>query len=163
MTRDEVLERILDPNGAPGDPVERKALDAWLEHDAELREMFEEQQQLFSVMDSWESAEPSVGFDRGVYDKIEAYESSRNWFERWFGGLRPAMAGAAAMLVVGAVTFLVERDQPRPDLETAIAVTAEISAEDEQYLREIDLALDDIEMLADFDAIALDEASEGRS
>ena len=163
MTREEVLERIIDPNGPPGDPVERKAFDAWLARDVELRQMFGEQQQLFSAMDSLESVEPSAGFDRGVYNRIEAYESKSNWFERWFGGFRPAMAGTAAMVVVGAMTFMLERDQPRVTPEPAVAFNAEISAEDEQYLREIDLALDDIEMLAEFDAIVLGEAPQGRS
>ena len=164
MTREQVLERILNPKGPPGALEDRQAFDAWLERDFELREMIEDQQELFSVMDEWRPAEPSLGFDRGVYDRIEAYEGKRNWFERWFGGFRPAMAGAVAMLIVGVMTVLIQRDQPVATPEPAITlVSAEVSAEDEQYLREIDLALDDIEMLADFEAFPLNEAPQGRS
>jgi len=160
MTREQVLERILDPSGPPSNTEQRQAFDAWLERDSELKEMYQEQQELFSVMDDWRPAEPSVGFDRGVYNRIAAYEAKLNWFERWFGGFRPAMAGAVAMLLVGIATVVVQRDQPVSTPEPAVVL---VSAEDEQYLREIDLALDDIEMLADFDAFPLNEAAEGRS
>ena len=167
MTREEVLERIIDPHGPPTDPAERREFDAWLERDAELRETYERQQALFGAMDEWSPAEPSMGFDRGVYAKIEAEQARRAGWRSWFSGSglfgswKPAMAAGltATALLLGMFVWQPQQETPEP-LQYAVKTPP---MNDAEYLDEIDRALDDMEMLADFDAFLAESAPEGRS
>ncbi len=162
MTRDEALERIIDPHGPPSDGGERREFEAWLERDAELREAFERQQALFGAMDAWRGAEPSVGFDRGVYARIEAEQARRSGWRAWLiPSWKPAMAAgmAAAAVLVGMFAWQPAAEAPEPQ-QYAVKT---LPAHDAAYLEEIDRALDDMEMLADFDAFLDENAPAGRS
>ncbi len=157
MTREQVLDRILNPPGPPLDPAEEQEFERWLNEEPELRAMFEQQTELFAVMDGWETPEPSAGFDREVYARIERDAEQRRWWNRlWFASWKPAMAaglGAAAALI--GVLLL---DQP-PAEAPQVAVK---TAADAEYYEEMERALDDLEMLVDFEAFPQTDAP-GRS
>ena len=78
-----------------------------------------------------------------------------------FGSWKPALAAglAAAALLVGVSVWGPQQDAPEPR-QYAVKTTP---AHDAEYLDEIDRALDDMEMLADFDAFMAENAPEGRS
>ena len=160
MTREEVLERIIDPKGLPESAADQREIEAWLEKDAELRAAYESQQQLWASLELWTPAEPSASFDRQVYARIEAHEQQPRWWSSWVTGWRPSLAVAALALALAAVNFTVQRSIEEPETKTAAAT---MSPEDAEYLRALEGALDDVEMLVDFDALAPPEASEGRS
>ena len=82
MTREQVLDRILHPPGQPLDPAEEQEFQRWLDEEPELRAMYEQQTELFAVMDQWESPEPSAGFDQAVYSRIERDAQTRRWWNR---------------------------------------------------------------------------------
>lgn len=148
MTREQVEERILDPAGPPrpGTP-EREAFDAWLERDAELRERFELQREVFAAMDLWEAPEPSAGFDAALRDKLE-----RKPFRAGIFGARPWWAAAA---VAALAAWLLWAPPER--------VRAPAPAEQVVSVDEVDQALEDLEMLVDFDALPVEAGGEGRS
>ncbi len=162
MTREQVLERIIDPHGPPTDPAERRQFDTWLECDAELREAFEQQQALFGAMDGWRAAEPSMGFDRGVWGKIDADEARRTGWRAWLiPSWKPAIAAclAAAAVLIGAFLWQPQPTTPEPPQYAVKSV----QTNDDEYIEDLDRALDDLEMLTDFDAFLVENAPAGRS
>lgn len=161
MTREQALETILSPHGPPQDLEQRRLLKAWLDRDPELRAIDEQQRDLFAAMDLWESVEPSSGFNREVYARVDAEQVRRSgWGRLLFGSWKPALAAglAAAALVIGAALWQPSDLTPAPQ----VAVKA-LPAADAEYLREIDRALDDMEMLSEFDAFLQEANVEGRS
>jgi uncharacterized membrane protein YdfJ with MMPL/SSD domain len=168
MDRDAVIEMILDPGRQPavGSP-EHQAFLAYLEQSPECRAMYEQQQAVWETLDLWEPAEPSAGFDRELYRKID--QSARNelagfwaWLRRpseWLAAIRPSLAAAMAALLLIAGTIVTY--QPRRGAEPVAAqLPAEIGPE---YVEQMDQALDDIEMLADFEALVLGAEGPGKS
>lgn len=145
MTREQVLDRILDPTGTPLNKADQLEFECWLQQEPELRSMFEQQQALFQTMDLWESEEPSASFDQGVYARIQLDAESQPFWRRFlFASWKPALAAgiAAAALLIG-----VYRSPEAPPQEIAVK-----AAPDAAYYEEIERALDDMEMLVDFDA-----------
>lgn len=163
MTRDEAIERILDPQGLPADAVERAEVDAWLERDAGLRAMYEDQQEVWAAMDAWTAAPPSESFDQQVFARIEREEARRRAWWTWLTGPRLAVAATLAAALV--CVWLVGARWIGGDsesLQTTQAASQEAFVGEVQYSAEIDLALDDLEMLMDFEAFPEAEP-EGRS
>jgi len=154
MTREEALEKIHDPRG-PVDERERLALADWLERDAELRAVHEEQQALFAAMDAWEDdVEPSADFDRRLWARIEAEEARPTWAQTlgsWLSWPRAAWASCAVAAAVALMVWAGPQSQPvEPEPVTKVA----LSGEDAEYLEELARALDDMEMLIEFDALS---------
>ena len=148
MTREQVLDIILNPTGPPLNEAEQAQFDQWLEREPELKAMFEQQLALFETMDQWETAEPSAGFDEAVYARIrEDAEVQPSWRRLLFGSWKPALAArlAAAAVLLGVFLF----DQQPVDEPAHFAVK---SAAEAEYYQQIESALDDVEMLIDFDA-----------
>lgn len=163
MTREEALEKIHDPRG-PLDEQERRALADWLERDVELRAIHEEQTALFAAMDSWEDdVEPSADFDRKLWARIEADEARPSWAQSlvsWLSWPRAAWAGCAVAAALAVVAWVGPQSQPaEPEPVAKVA----LSGDDAEYLEELDRALDDMEMLIDFDALAPAPVTEDRS
>ena len=110
--------------------------------------MFEQQLELLRTMDQWETDEPSAGFDEAVYARIRHDAEARPFWRRLlFGSWKPAFAAglAAAAVFLGVYGF---DQQP---VDEAAQVAAKSAAETEYY-QQIESALDDVEMLIDFDA-----------
>jgi hypothetical protein len=168
MDREKVIEMILDPGRRPAaGSVEHRAFLAQLDSSPEYRAMYEQQQAVWEALDLWEPAEPSSGFDRALYERIErspgrAPAGIWSWLGgpgEWFAAMRPGLAAglAALLLIAGAIVTY----QPRRAAEPSTARRAiEIGP---QYSEQIDQALDDIEMLADFEALVLEPEGPGKS
>ena len=162
MTRDEALEAVFNPKGPPTDPQSRAAFDGWLERDEDLRTLYEEQSALFSALDEWAAPEPSAEFDAAMAQRIEAERDREPVWLSWINAaLAPRWASAAALGAVLAAAWVwgpASSEGPAPAPKTAVALTPA----DAEYLDEWDRALEDLDMLEEFDAFGSD-ALEGRS
>ncbi len=148
MTREQVLDTILNPTGPPLNEAEQAQFEQWLEREPELKAMFEQQLSLFETMDQWETPEPSAGFDEAVYARIRHdAEAQPFWRRLLFASWKPALAAAltAAAVLIGVYSF---EQQPVHE-RSQVAVK---SAAEAEYYQQIESALDDVEMLIDFDA-----------
>lgn len=118
-----------------------------------------------SALDDWQAAEPSVGFDARLAEKIELAES-RRWWPAW---LSPAYVGALALLLLLAGVFLWTRHAPvEPPAPVAVKTSTSSPsaqppatqprvnvAEDEEVQMLENLAvLEDAQMLEDFDVLS---------
>lgn len=158
MTREQVVDRILNSTAPPLNDAEQLEFRRWLDQEPELRTLFEQQQALFRAMDLWESEAPSSNFDQAVYARIKQdAEAQPFWHKLLFASWKPALAAglAAAALLLGTLVFDFESTQE----PTQVAVK---SAPESEYYEEIERALDDMEMLVNFDAFP-EPASPGRS
>ena len=156
MTREQVLDRILDPAGPPLDEAEQSQFEQWLEREPELKAMFEQQLALLETMDQWETAEPSAGFDEAVYARIRR-DAEPFWRRFLFASWKPSLVAGltAAAVLIGVLAF----DQQPVEEPAQVAVK---SAAEAEYYQQFERALDDVEMLIEFDAFP--ESSEpGRS
>jgi len=168
MDRETVIEMILDPGRRPveGTP-EHQAFLACLEKSPEFQAMYEQQQAVWKTLDLWEPTEPSAGFDRALYGRIERGQANAltglwGWFVQpgeWLGGGRLSLAAGltALLLIAGAILSYQPR---RVDDPLAAGRPARVETE---YIEQIDQALEDIEMLADFEALVLEPEGPGRS
>ncbi len=157
MTRERAIEIILQSGkGPPAGSAEHREFMAYLQDSPECRELFERQRALWKELDVWEPAHPSSGFDRRLWEAIEA---DMPWWRRSFPRLRPSFAvGLAALLLVAAA---VVRQQSSHVTDPAFAVID--PAEDPQFYQRLDSALGDIEMLTDFEVLPLEAEREDRS
>lgn len=148
MTREQALEMILSPRGGPpAGSVEHAEFSEFLRTSPECQRLFEEQQAVWRSMDEWAAPEPSAGFDRRLLAQIEAEQGRVGWFERLFGGFRVPLAAAMAVLLVAAATVIQRQEPAMPEPGTAAAL---LEPAESQYMEQINRALDDLEMLADF-------------
>ena len=163
MTREEALERAHNPHPPPLDESEQAAYAEWLGRDAELRAIHEEQRALFAAMDAWQDgSEPSADFDRRLWARIEAEEARPSWAQMlasWLSWPRAAWASCAVAAAVAMAVWL----GPQQPMEPAPVAKVALSVDDAEYLRELDRALDDMEMLIEFDALAPAAVAEDRS
>jgi ferric-dicitrate binding protein FerR (iron transport regulator) len=158
MTREQVVDRILNSTEPPMNEAEQLEFRRWLDQKPELRTLFEQQQALFRAMDLWESEAPPSNFDQAVYARIKQDAEARSfWHQLLFASWKPALTAglAAAALLLGTLVFDFESTQE----PTQVAVK---SAPEAEYYEEIERALDDMEMLVNFDAFP-EPASPGRS
>ncbi len=153
MTREEVLEIIMDPRGgpSPGSPARQEFL-AYLESDPQLRAVYERQQAVWESLDEWESVEPSLDFDRRLFEKIEPAAARHPWYLAIFPSFRPSFAVGLAALLIAAGTVLLHH--PGSDTDPGDG-TGLVALESAEYVDDLHAALDDIEMLVEFDALPL--------
>ena len=151
MTREEVLEIIMDPRGgpSPGSPARQEFL-ACLESDRTLQALYERQQTVWESLDEWESVDPSLDFDRRLFAKIELAASKHPWYLAIFPGFRPSFAVGLAALLIAAATMLPHRPGSGPG---GVEGTGLAAVEDAAYVDGLHAALDDIEMLVEFDTL----------
>jgi len=147
MTREQAIDLILRNGGEPlENAAENRELMQFLDTSPECRKIYDEQRATWQALDLWEPIEPSLGFDRQVRQKVEELAAQRAWYRRWFLIDRPAFAAGLAGLVLAAGAVL---HQPSPMNPSTPSVA--LSSDDEAYFQELDRALDDIEMLAQFE------------
>ncbi len=165
MTHDEAMDYVLNPDKAPAaGSVEHREFLAFLDQSPEDRRLYDEQAKLFEALDDWQAVEPSAEFDSRLLERIE---SQRSWYARLFAGatvelLSPGFAVAMAALVLTAGLMVQQR--PDGDVALKVAVTDPLGFDvDAEYFDELDRAFDDMEMLADFDALGLDDNRPDRS
>ena len=157
MTRERAIEIILQSGeGPPAGSVEHREFMAYLAKSPECRELYEQQQALWQELDAWEAVDPSSGFDHRLRAALEA---DTPWWSRAFLSLRPGFAVGLAGLLLAAAAVV--RQQSSRGTDPAIAVIE--PAEDPQFYQRLDSALDDIEMLRDFEVLPLGAEKEDRS
>ena len=103
---------------------------------AACRAAVTEHRAMWSALDAWEAPAISPDFNRRLYARIEA---DKRRSARWF---QPAMAAAAALVIVAGTAWMVERPAPAPAEPQMKSVSVEI--ED---------TLDDLEMLRQLEAV----------
>jgi len=165
MTRDEAMDYVLNPDKAPAaGSVEHGEFLAFLDQSPEDRRLYDEQAKLFEALDDWQPVEPSAEFDSRLLERIH---SQRSWYARLFGGatvelFNPGFAMAMVAMVLAAGLMIQQR--PDGDVAMKVAVANPLAIDvDAEYFNELDRALDDMEMLADFDALGLGEPKPDRS
>lgn len=153
------IEQIIEQAGRTRP---RPELEAHLAACASCAKLYGEQKALWTAMDAWETPDISAGFDRQLYARIGRRVSGPLG---WLLGLlqplaQPAFAAALACVLIIA-TVVVERDRhaPAPPQEAAVAIHAHERDDPQQ----IQLALDDIQMLSDFDALPVGQGDPGRT
>jgi hypothetical protein len=178
MDREAVIGMILDPGRRPVEgTAEHQAFFAYLKTSPECRAMYEQQQAVWEALDLWRPAEPSAGFDRALYETIERGEANGltgvgGWLGRpldwlsldrlsldWLSGLRPSLAAGLAALLLIAGTIVTYQPHGGEATVAARQIPRVVTDDVEQ----IDQALDDIEMLVDFEALVLEPERPGRS
>lgn len=154
----EVAEQIIVESGGPCSPeVERHLAGC-----AACSRLQFEQRALWKHMDAWETPEISPGFDGRLFARI-GQRAASPWAPldsvvRIFRPLQPSFAAALACMLIIA-TLVVEKDR-RAALP--VEASAAIHAVERDDLKQIEMALDDVQMLSDFDASA-SQAEGGKS
>jgi hypothetical protein len=122
-------------------------------------QVYLEQQALWRAMDAWETPDVSAGFDRRLFARIGRASpwAPFDWLLRLFRPLQPAFPAALAGVVLLAA-LVVQQDRQLPVEDPAAAVQT-LERED---VRQIETALDDIQMLSEFEFVAA-EGEEGKS
>ena len=117
-----------------------------------------EQQAMWRAMDAWEAPEVSTGFDRRLFARIgkSTLWTPLDWLLRLLRPLQPAFPAALACVMLLAV-LVVGRGREWPATETQAAV----QTLDREDVRQIETALDDIQMLSDFEVLPV-EGEEGK-
>jgi hypothetical protein len=122
-----------------------------------------EHQALWRQMDAWEAPEVSPGWDRRLFARMEGRTPERagacGWVIRLFRPLQPSFATALACIMVIAV-IIIERGGRTPAPAGAGVALHAIERDDP---RQIELALDDIQMLSDFDILPVTPGGNGKS
>jgi hypothetical protein len=144
-------DRILEMAGRPEPEIENH-----LRACPSCAQMRQEQLALWRRLDEWTAPEISPGFEARLFRRMEARSS---WFTRWLGPVQPAFAGALACLVLlaGVVLDRARHVPPPPDQPVAI------QGWDREDLRQMDTALDDMQMLSEFEILPVAQAGEGKS
>ena len=132
-------------------PEATAILEAHMEICPTCREFRDGQRALWEALDQWEARPVSPDFDRRLYRRIEEQEQV-GWWARIFRPLpstflRPALplaATACLVLVAGFLTIQPDR----------IAAPAPAAADSQvREVEQVERALDDIEMLRQFDLV----------
>jgi len=164
MNCKDAVEQII---AAPGQGALPPEIEGHLRGCAACAETRREQQALWRNMEAWEPPQISAGFDRRLAARLRGSGSGREaaavepglgWWRGIFGPLRPAFPLAlAGVLLVAAVVVENGRRTPVPP-GAELAIQAGEGAEAGQ----INLALDDIQMLSEFEILPLGQTEEGR-
>ncbi len=150
MTREEAVDMIVKTGGGPPvDSLQHRELMQFLETSPETRTLYEHQQAVWGALDAWQPVEPSAHFDRRLRERVEDMANQEPWYLRMFTTWRPTFAVGLAGLLIAAAGVVQQR--PAATVGTQLAVVEPL--DDEVYLDQLNRALDDIEMLADFEVV----------
>jgi anti-sigma factor RsiW len=143
--------RKLDPDAAALLERHMKACPA-------CREFQGGQQAVWNALDEWEAVPVSAGFNRRLYSRIDS-EASAPWWSRLLATMqsrrwKPALPLAAACLVLVAVALF---DTPSPP---PAAPGSPVRVEMVQ-VDQMERALEDLEMLRQFDLTAASASNSG--
>lgn len=137
MTREQAEEMILDPQGPPPPgSADRAELERRLAANPDLRALYEQQQEVFAALDAWEAPSPSPGFDAAVRRRLQKRSRAT---PKWWAA---AAAAAACLLLV------VSYGDERPGTSATPG--------NEALAGEVDQALEDLEMLVEFEALLVE-------
>ncbi|MFN0100594.1 MAG: zf-HC2 domain-containing protein [Bryobacteraceae bacterium] len=145
---------LLDYCARSLDPERQAMLEKHMENCAHCREMASAQSEVWSAMDLYDAEAISADFDRKLYGRIEEFDLDKvsSWERFWAPvreylqgrpGLKPVLSVAAASAVL-AFVFVIQSDVSQPVVEPAAAI-------DVREVEQAERALEDIEMLRQFD------------
>jgi anti-sigma factor RsiW len=147
----ENAELLLSYSARRLDPESTAILEAHMKLCPACREFRDGQRVLWEALDQWEARPVSPDFDRRLYRRIEEQEQM-SWWSRIFGPLRPMFLRPALPLAATACLVLVAGfigvDPGR------IAPTAAVDNPQVREVEQVEKALDDLDMLRQFDLVA---------
>ena len=146
----ENAELLLSYSARRLNPEATAILEAHMELCPSCREFRDSQRVLWEALDQWDARPVSPDFDRRLYRKIEEQEQM-GWLSRVFGSVRPVlwrpalpMAATACLVLVAAFLSVNPGTVPAPVADNPPAAEVE----------QVERALDDLEMLRQFDLAA---------
>ncbi len=158
MNCQEIIEQIIAQSGRP---VLTAEVEAHVGACRTCAKVYLEQQALWRKLDAWEVPEVSPGFDHRLFARIGRRVSepwaALDWLMRLLQPLQPRFAVALACILIIA-TVVVDRGRHTAVPAAPVAATQPADREDVQ---QVELALDDIQMLNDFEILPV--AGEGKS
>jgi hypothetical protein len=157
----EIIEEIIAESGRP---VLTPEVEKHVSACQTCAEVYLEHQALWRRMDAWEAPDVSPGFDQRLFVRIGRRASEPwaafDWVVRLLRPLQPSFATAlACMLVIATIVVERGRHAPLPSPEP----NAAIHAQERDDPKQIEMALDDIQMLSDFDILPVGEEGRGKS
>ena len=149
----ENAELLLSYSARRLNPESTAILEAHMELCPACREFRDGQRALWEALDEWDARPVSADFDRRLYRKIEEQEQM-SWWSRVFGSMRPMVwrpalpvAATACLVLVAAFISVNPGTVPAPVAENPQA----------REVEQVERALDDLEMLRQFDLVATAE------
>jgi anti-sigma factor RsiW len=147
----ESAELLLSYSARRLDAESTAILEAHMKLCPACREFRDGQRALWEALDQWEARPVTPDFDRRLYRRIEEQEQM-SWWSRIFGPLRPVFLRPALPLAATAclvlVAGLIGVDPGR--------VAAPVAVDNPQIreVEQVEHALDDLDMLRQFDLVA---------
>jgi len=153
MQSEDTAEILLGYAAGRLDRAGAAKLEMHLKTCAVCAEFCGEHQAMWSALDAWEPAPVSMGFNRGLWAKIDA-AAAAPWYVRLGHGLRLGTWKPVAPLAVAALViaggFLLDHPSGRTQAVSEKPVAAVSVAEAEQ----VEETLDDIQLLYQFESAA---------
>jgi anti-sigma factor RsiW len=149
-------ELLLNYSARRLEPESTAILEAHMEVCPACREFRDGQRAVWEALDQWEARPVSPDFDRRLYRKIQEQEQL-GWWSRVFGPMRPVFWRPAAPLTAAAcLVLLAGFISVGPD-----RVTPPVAVDNPQIqdVEQVERALDDFDMLRQFDLVASGGAS----
>lgn len=150
---------LLDYCARVLDAERKQMLETHMAHCDECREMARAQTEIWTAMDAYDAEPVSADFDRRLYARMDEMDKVPAW-ERFWAPVReylqgqpawkPVLSIAAASAVL-VVVFVVGGDAPQPVPMPAAVI-------DVRDVEQAERALEDIEMLRQFEAAPADSA-----
>jgi len=149
----ENAELLLSYSARRLNPEAAAILEAHMELCPACREFRDGQRALWEALDQWDARPVSADFDRRLYRKIEEQEQM-SWWSRIFGPIspmawRPAMPVAATACLVLVAAFI--------SVNPGTIATPVVDNPQAREVEQVERALDDLEMLRQFDLVATAE------
>jgi anti-sigma factor RsiW len=153
---------LLDYCARSLDAERKSMLETHMESCAACREMASSQSQVWAAMDLYDAEPVSADFDRKLYTRIDEMERVPAW-ERFWAPVREYLEGQpawkpvlsiAAACAVLLVVIAVRSDFAQPAIDPAAGII------DVREVEQAERALEDIEMLRQFDVSVSSDANE---
>ena len=155
----ENAELLLSYSARRLNPESTAILEAHIQLCPACREFRDGQRALWAALDQWEARPVSPDFDRRLYRRIEEQEQM-SWWARVFGPMRPMFLRPAlplaAMACLVLVAGLISVDPAR------IAAPVAVDNPQVREVEQVENALDDLDMLRQFDLVAAAEDNSRR-
>jgi len=156
MEAREGSEILLDYTAGKLEPHAAAGIEAHLENCAACRTFARNQRLVWNALDSWEGEPVSADFDRKLFAKIE--QTHVSWWARLTGPLMhhavPVAAAAAVMVLAG---LMLQRPAVQPVTPQQESAQVETLAPEQ-----VQTALDDMEMLRDFNHLVRPDSTDPR-
>jgi anti-sigma factor RsiW len=149
-------ELLLEYTAGRLAPGEAAALEAHLEGCARCREFAQSQKAVWRALEAWEAEPVSMDFDRRLFARIE--QPPVSWWARLTGQVMhhavPVAAAAGVMILAG---LMLERPSVTP-----VAPPRESAQVETLGPEQVQSALDDMQMLRDFNHLVRADSAEPR-